>query len=166
MLIEMVVNGQKVSVNAGKDQTLLDLLREKMLLTGTKKGCENGECGACTVLVDGKPVNSCLYPAPRAEGKNITTIEGLGTSWHLHPVQEAFVEVGALQCGYCGPGLILTTKALLDRHPDPSEDQIRRGISGNICRCSGYVKIIEAIKLAAVKLRREGDAAGDDECGW
>lgn len=160
MRIEIEVNGEKRVVSAEKDDTLLDLLREKLRLTGTKKGCENGECGACTVLVDGRPVNSCLYPALRADGKRITTIEGIGTPKKLHLIQEAFVEAGALQCGYCGPGMIMTAMALLNQNPNPTEDQIRQGIAGNICRCSGYVKIVEAIKSAAKKMGAEGGAAG------
>lgn len=160
MRIELVVNGEKRTVNTESDQTLLDLLRDDLHLRGTKKGCENGECGACTVLVEGRPVNSCLYPALRADGKSITTIEGLGTPKKLHIIQEAFVEAGALQCGYCGPGVIMTAKALLDLNPDPTEEQIRQGIAGNICRCSGYVKIVEAIKSAAKRIQTEGGAAG------
>ena len=159
MDIELVVNGRKMAVKAEVGETLLDLLREKLHLLGTKKGCENGECGACTVLVDGVAVNSCLYPAPRANGKNITTIEGLGAPGRLHPIQEAFVEAGALQCGYCGPGMILTAKALLDKNPDPTEDEIRSGLAGNICRCTGYVKIVDAVRSAAKKMRQEGGAA-------
>ncbi len=151
MKIELVVNGENKVVEVDSDDTLLDLLRDKLHLHGTKKGCENGECGACTVLVDGRAVNSCLYSAPRADGKRVTTIEGLGSSKKLHFIQEAFVEVGALQCGYCGPGVIITAKALLDQNPNPTEEEIRAGIAGNICRCSGYVKIVEAIKLAAKK---------------
>lgn len=154
MDIEFFVNGRKTAVSMEENLTLLELLRDRLHLLGTKKGCENGECGACTVLVDGVAVNSCLYPAPRANGKNITTIEGLGAPGRLHPIQEAFVEAGALQCGYCGPGMILTAKALLDKNPDPSEEEVRSGLAGNICRCTGYVKIVEAVMAAAKKMRQ------------
>ena len=123
-----------------------------MLLPGTKRGCDNGECGACTVLIDGEPVNSCLYLAIRAEGKEITTIEGLGTEENLHPLQKAFIQEGSLQCGFCGPGMLMTAKALLDKNPSPTAEEIRQGLSGNLCRCTGYTKIIDGVKTAAREL--------------
>jgi carbon-monoxide dehydrogenase small subunit len=129
-------------------ETLLHVLRERLRLTGTKEGCGKGECGACTVLLDGKPVNSCLVLAFEVDGREVVTIEGLGRG-ELHPLQRAFVEHGAVQCGFCTPGLILAAKALLDEDPDPDEAAIRRGIAGNLCRCTGYVKVVDAIRAAA-----------------
>jgi carbon-monoxide dehydrogenase small subunit len=128
---------------------LLDVIREQTGLTGTKRGCGTGECGACTVLIDGSPVNSCLYLAIRAVGKRITTVEGLGSTEELHPLQKAFIEHAAVQCGFCAPGMLLSAKALLDKNGNPEEPEIRKAIAGNICRCSGYVKIVDAIKNAA-----------------
>lgn len=133
---------------------LIDLLRGPMHQTGTKEGCGEGECGACTVLVDGQAVNSCLYPALEVEGKQITTIEGLMDSHNtLSIIQQAFVDTGAIQCGFCTPGMILSTKALLDKHPEPSEDEIRSALLGNLCRCTGYVQIIQAVQHAAENLK-------------
>lgn len=143
------VNGERLELSVEADKTLLDLLREDLDLTGTKRGCDHGECGACTVLLDGQPVNACLVLAVEADGKDVLTIEGLADGSHLHPLQQAFIEAGAVQCGYCTPGMILTAKALLDENPRPSELEVRRAISGNICRCTGYVKIVEAILQAA-----------------
>ena len=134
-------------------KTLQEVLREDLGLFGTKKGCDTGDCGACTVLMDGKSTLSCLLLAVEAEGKEITTIEGLAQQGELHPVQEAFIENGAIQCGFCTPGMILTAKALLDERPEPDEEEIRLGISGNLCRCTGYTKIVAAIRAAAVKAR-------------
>ncbi len=130
-------------------RTLADVLREELQLTGTKQSCSEGACGTCTVLLDGAPVRSCLLLAADVEGKEITTIEGLAQDGKLHPIQEAFVEHYAIQCGFCTPGMILTAKALLDKNPHPTEEEIRSAISGNICRCTGYAKIVEAIRAAS-----------------
>lgn len=147
--IRLVVNGEPYEVAVRPRETLLDVLRNRLGLTGTKKGCDVGDCGTCTVLMDGKPVSSCLVLAVDARDKEITTIEGLSDGDRLHPIQKAFVEQGAVQCGFCTPGMIMTAKALLDENSNPTEDEIREAIAGNICRCTGYVKIIEAIKAAA-----------------
>jgi len=148
-LIELKVNGEAYEVAIEPRRTLLEVLREHLGLTGTKQGCNEGECGSCTVLMDGEPVNSCLVLAVEAKDKDILTIEGLAEGQKLHPLQEAFIKHGAFQCGFCTPGMILSAKALLDRNPQPTEEEIRRGISGNLCRCTGYVKIIEAIRAVA-----------------
>ncbi|MGI6332843.1 MAG: (2Fe-2S)-binding protein [Zhaonellaceae bacterium] len=153
--LEFVLNGEQVSVEVVPSTTLLEVLREEFALLGTKKGCGLGECGACTVLLDGKPVNSCLLPAVKAAGCQVETIEGLGKKGKLHPLQQAFVEVGAVQCGFCTPGMIMSAKALLDNNPDPSPEEIRLAISGNICRCTGYGKIVEAVSRAANMLKEE-----------
>jgi len=144
--IEFIVNGQQYSVFVEPKDTLLDVLREQLGLTGTKKGCDMGECGACTVLIENKPYNSCLVLAVDARGKRIITIEGLAKGEELHPLQRAFIEHGAVQCGFCTPGLILTSKALLEENPIPSEEEIKRALSGNLCRCTGYVSVIKAIQ--------------------
>jgi len=146
--IKITVNKQEYELAVEPNLTLLDLLRNTMGLTGTKKGCDEGDCGACTVLLDGKPVSSCLVLAVQANGKDILTIEGVGleNGAVLHPLQKAFVENGAIQCGFCTPGMILSAKALLDRNPHPSREEIQRAISGNLCRCTGYQKIVEAIE--------------------
>ena len=133
--------------------TLLDFLREELGMKGTKKGCDSGQCGACTVIMDGKPINACLVLATQADGKEILTIEGLSSGKRLHPLQEAFAEEGAVQCGFCTPGMILSAKALLDDKKDPSEEEIREALSGNLCRCTGYVKIIKAVQKAATTMR-------------
>ena len=146
-LIHLTINDQQYEVAVEPNQTLVDLLRYQLGLTGTKKGCEMGDCGSCTVILDGKAVNSCLVLALQADGRNIQTIEGLETGEGLHPVQEAFVEKGAIQCGFCSSGMILSAKTLLDQKPNPSETEIRRALSGNLCRCTGYQKIIEAVKF-------------------
>lgn len=151
--IEVTVNGVRHKLRVKPWDTLLDVIRDQLGLTGTKEGCGLGECGACTVIMDGKTVNSCLVLAPEADGKEITTIEGLAEDDKLHPIQEAFIECGGLQCGFCTPGMVISTKALLDENPNPSEEEIRRGIAGNFCRCTGYTKIFESIKLASQKLR-------------
>lgn len=148
-LITLIVNDQKYDIAVLPHRTLLQVLREDLGLTGAKHGCGLGECGACTVLVDGLPVNSCLMLAIQAHGCKVTTIEGLASDGRLHPLQEAFVEHGAIQCGFCTPGMILSAKALLDKNPRPTEEEIRGAISGNLCRCTGYQKIVEAIELAS-----------------
>lgn len=133
--------------------TLLDFLREELGMKGTKKGCDSGQCGACTIIMGGKAINACLLLAIQADGKEILTIEGLSSGRRLHPLQEAFVEEGAVQCGFCVPGMILSAKALLDEKKDPSEEEIREALSGNLCRCTGYVKIIKAVQKAAALMR-------------
>lgn len=140
------VNDEKVELMVNPHETLVDLLRKRLRLTGTKKGCGYGECGACTILLDGKPVNSCLVLALTVKGCKITTIEGLAGPEELHPLQKAFRDYGALQCGFCTPGMLLSAKALLERNPHPSKKDIASAISGNICRCTGYLQIIEAIQ--------------------
>jgi carbon-monoxide dehydrogenase small subunit len=150
--IGLTVNGALYELNVQPWETLLEVIRDKLGLTGTKEGCGLGECGACTVIMEGKTVNSCLVLAVEADGKQITTIEGLADGDKLHPLQEAFIETGGLQCGFCTPGMIMSAKALLDKNPHPSEEEIRRGIAGNLCRCTGYTKIIESISSAARKM--------------
>jgi carbon-monoxide dehydrogenase small subunit len=147
--IEFRVNGKKAQLSVDGNQTLLELLREQLDLTGTKKGCDSGDCGACTVLMDGRPVNACLVLAAEVAGSDITTIEGLGQHDNLHPLQQAFVDYNAVQCGFCTPGMILTASALLDENPDPTEGDIRQYLQGNLCRCTGYCKIVQAIQAAA-----------------
>ncbi len=145
----LTVNRETYDVVANPNRTLIEVLRDDLHLTGTKEGCGEGVCGSCTVLVDGRPVRSCLTLAAAAEGKEITTIEGLSEGEKLHPVQEAFVSHHAIQCGFCSPGMILTSYALLRENPNPTEEEIRRAISGNVCRCTGYAKIVEAVKSLA-----------------
>lgn len=145
-LITLNVNGTDHELAVNPNQTLADLIRYDIGLTGTKKGCEAGECGACTVIMDGRPINSCLVLAVQANGRTILTIEGMETNEGLHPVQKAFVDKGAIQCGFCTSGMILSAKALLDRNTHPTESEIRMAISGNLCRCTGYQKIVEAIE--------------------
>lgn len=148
--IRLRVNGENYDLELKSSRTLLDVLRGEIGLTGTKRGCDTGDCGACTVLMDGKPVTSCLVLAVDAEGKEILTIEGISSvPLKFHPLQTAFLKYGAVQCGYCTPGMILSAKALLDRNPNPTEQEIKRAIAGNLCRCTGYVKIVEAIQAAA-----------------
>ena len=143
------LNGEEVTVQVKPSATLVEVLRDQLELTGTKVACGEGECGACTVLLDGKPVNSCLVPALKAHGREVLTVEGLASLGELHPLQKAFVEHGAVQCGYCTPGMLMSAKALLDHNPNPTEDEVRLAISGNLCRCTGYAKIVEAIKAAS-----------------
>lgn len=145
-LIQMTINDRAYEVAVAPNKTLADLIRYDLGLTGTKKGCDTGDCGACTVILNGDPVNSCLVLAVQADNAVIETIEGLSTDAGLHPLQQAFVEKGAIQCGFCTPGMILSAKNLLDKHPAPTEQEIREGISGNLCRCTGYQKIFEAIE--------------------
>ncbi|MBI4887079.1 MAG: (2Fe-2S)-binding protein [Acidobacteria bacterium] len=143
------VNGEPRTASVPPETTLLRLLREQFNLTGAKLGCDVGDCGACTVMVDGKSVNSCLMLAGQADGRDVLTIEGLATLERLHPLQEAFEQLGSLQCGFCGPGILMSAKALLDENPDPSEQDIRDALAGNLCRCTGYIKMIEAIQGVA-----------------
>jgi len=152
------VNGTPRSVTTDPQRRLLDVLREELRLTGTKYGCGEGQCGACTVHLDGEPARSCLLPVTAADGKSVTTIEGLAAGESLHPVQEAFLEEGALQCGYCTSGMILAAAALLRETPDPTDEQIVAALNGHLCRCNGYVKIVQAVRRAAVttKARRRG----------
>jgi len=152
--IEFVLNGKPTKALVKPNTTLLDLLHNELKLTGTKKGCDRGDCGACTVQLDGRAVNSCLVLAPQVAGKRVTTIEGIGSEGNLHPLQEAFVDFDAVQCGYCIPGLIMCAKALLEENPNPTRDEIRNYVSGNLCRCTGYLHQIDAIKAAAEKIER------------
>ncbi len=152
--VNLKVNGVEKAVTTDSRRRLLDVLREELHLTGTKYGCGEGQCGACTVLMDGKPVRSCVLPVTAADRKSITTIEGLARGDKLHPVQEAFIEEGAMQCGYCTSGMILSAVALLRENPEPNDEEIVAGMDGNICRCNGYVKIIGAVRRAADKMRR------------
>ena len=150
--LRVTVNGDKYHLLIESNRTLLDVIRNEMDLTGTKNGCEMGECGACTVLVNGRPINSCLMLALEADGKEVVTIEGLGEGENLDPVQEAFIERGAIQCGFCTPGMIMSAKALLDKNPKADDEEIKKGLRGNLCRCTGYVKIIDAVKAAGQKM--------------
>ena len=164
-LIHLTINNRDYEVAVEPNQTLVDLLRYQLGLTGTKKGCELGDCGSCTVIMEGRPVNSCLVLAVQANGKTITTIEGLETEEGFHPVQSAFIEKGAIQCGFCTSGMILSAKSLLDRNPHPTETEIRRAISGNLCRCTGYQKIVEAVKSAGSKPEKPHAASADAPVG-
>jgi aerobic-type carbon monoxide dehydrogenase small subunit (CoxS/CutS family) len=152
-IIHLSINDENYEVIARPRESLLDVLRNKLKLTGTKIGCNEGDCGACTVIMDGRSVNACLVLAVEAEGHKIITIEGLARGAEIHPLQEAFVKHGGFQCGYCTPGMLLSAKALLDEIPDPTEAEIRKGISGNLCRCTGYTKIVESIREAARTMR-------------
>lgn len=153
-LIKLTVNGEEYEVAIEPNRSLLDVLRDDLELTGTKKGCETGDCGACTVVLDGKTVNACLILAVSANGKSILTIEGVAQGGKLHPVQEAFIEHGAIQCGYCTPGMILSAKSLLEENPRPTEWEVREAIAGNLCRCTGYVKIVKAILAVAEEMAK------------
>lgn len=152
MKIKLTVNGTTHELMVSPWRTLLEVLREDLGLTGTKEGCGVGECGACTVIMDGHTVNSCILLAAAVDGKEITTIEGLAANGKLHPVQQAFIEEGGLQCGFCTPGMIMSAKALLDENPSPTDEEIKSSIAGNTCRCTGYTKIIASIKTAAGKM--------------
>ncbi len=155
--ISLTINGEPRTLATPANRTLLQLLREDLGLTGTKDGCSEGECGACTVIMDGQPVNACLVLAAQADGRQIITIEGLGTREHPHPLQQAFVDDGAVQCGYCIPGIIMSSYALLKANAKPSEEEIRQAIAGNLCRCTGYTKIVTAVKTAAGHMASEQD---------
>ena len=153
VVLTLDVNGESSELLIPVHKTLLEVLREEMHLTGTKHGCELGECGTCTVLVDGKPELSCLVLPIQVQGRAITTVEGMATGSELHPLQQAFAELGAAQCGYCTPGILLASKSLLDDNPQPTRDEIREALAGNLCRCTGYTKILQAVELAAERMR-------------
>jgi len=155
VIIDFIVNDREYSIDVEPDMRLIDVLRNKLGLTGVKEGCGEGECGACTVLIDGDAVNSCLVMAVQARGKKIITIEGLEKNGELDPLQSAFIENGAVQCGYCTPGMIMSAKALLIKNPKPSEEEIREAIAGNICRCTGYNNIVKAVKMASNNLTED-----------
>ena len=159
MLVKLKVNGELRQADVSPETTLLKMLREDLELTGAKLGCDVGDCGTCTVIVDGESVNSCLMLAAKAEGSEITTIEGLATSADLHPLQKSFEELGALQCGFCGPGMLMSAKHLLDKNPEPSVHEIKDALAGNLCRCTGYTKIIEAIQDAGRAMSESGAPA-------
>ncbi|TEB17212.1 Nicotinate dehydrogenase small FeS subunit [Pelotomaculum sp. FP] len=152
-MLSFILNGEKTVVEVAPSDMLVDVLRDKLLLTGTKKGCGKGECGACTVIMNGEAVNSCMVPALKAEGAVVETIEGIGSPDKFHPLQESFMDHGAIQCGFCTPGMIMSSKALLDKNLTPSREDIREAVSGNICRCTGYVKIETAVSAAAKQIR-------------
>lgn len=153
MKVSFTLNGKPVSCEVKAEEVLVDTIREKFCLTGTKRGCGTGDCGTCTVLLDGEPVRSCILLTAMVEGKSVTTIEGVGTIDNLHPVQQAFIDASAIQCGFCTPGMVLVTIALLEKNPNPTEDEIRTALSGNLCRCTGYEKIVKAVKLAADRMQ-------------
>ena len=151
--ITIKVNGDLREIAVPVNKTLLDVIREDLQLTGTNKGCDRGDCGACTVILDGKSVNSCMVLAIEANGKELLTIEGLADKDKLHPLQQAFMDMGAVQCGFCTPGMIMASKALLDKNPDPTEAEVREALTGNLCRCTGYAGIVEAVLAAAAEGR-------------
>jgi aerobic-type carbon monoxide dehydrogenase small subunit (CoxS/CutS family) len=171
VVLHLVVNGEPVEVAVPSHKTLLEVLREDLGLTGTKHGCELGECGACTVLVDGEPVLSCLALPIELEGRKIVTVEGLAVGSTLHPLQAAFAELGAAQCGYCTPGILLVAKALLDRNEAPTRREIQESLSGNLCRCTGYHQILDAVELvvrrsrSSTRKRSNGDPCGGPQAG-
>jgi len=158
--IRLNVNGTEYDIAVRPHATLLEVLREDLGLIGTKEGCGEGECGACTVIIEGKAANSCIVLALEADGKEVTTIEGLADGGKLHPIQEAFVEIGGLQCGFCTPGMMMTATALLSKNPNPTEAEVRDAIRGNLCRCTGYVNIVKAIQLAGKKMQAGGATEG------
>jgi carbon-monoxide dehydrogenase small subunit len=149
VLVNLVVNGEKRTADVPSSMTLVELLRERLGLTGTKVGCGRGDCGGCTVLLDGEPANACLVFAAQCEGRDVTTIEGLSRDGHLDRIQKAFADAGAVQCGFCTPGMVMSTSAFLSRNPHPTRDEAAVGVSGNLCRCTGYVKIVDAVLRAA-----------------
>jgi carbon-monoxide dehydrogenase small subunit len=153
--IKFTLNNEIVETSVQPGETLAETLRQRFKLTGTKIGCNEGECGACTVLINGEPVVSCILPSVKVHKCEVLTIEGIGNSDGLHPIQKAFLDAGAVQCGYCTPGMVLSTKALLDKNPTPPEKEIRDALSGNICRCTGYVQILDAVKLAGDRLNKD-----------
>jgi len=161
--LQLTVNGEPNDVLVAAHKTLLEVLREDLGLTGTKHGCELGECGTCTVLVDDVPVLSCLALPVELEGAAIETVEGMATGSRLHPLQQAFAELGAAQCGYCTPGILMTAQALLQDEPAPGRERIREALAGNLCRCTGYTKILDAVELAALRMARPAPVAGDRE---
>jgi aerobic carbon-monoxide dehydrogenase small subunit len=154
-LLTMTVNGNEIDVAVTPNTTLLEVLRDDLGFTGVKEGCSEGVCGACTVLMNGAPIRSCITLALEAEGASVTTIEGLASRGHLHPVQQAFIDQGAVQCGFCTPGMILSSKALLDRSPHPADDEIKTALAGNFCRCTGYRKILDAVRSVATRSTAE-----------
>ncbi len=151
--MSVTINGRKIDAAVSPSETLIEFLRTRLNLSGTKEGCGSGDCGACTVILNGKAVNSCLVLAIETHGGSVTTIEGLNSDGQLHPLQQAFIDNGTVQCGFCTPGMIMSAKALLDENPNPSEDDIRLGLAGNLCRCTGYVSIMNAVTAAAKELR-------------
>lgn len=152
-ILSFTLNGELTEVAVAPSDMLVDVLRDKLNLIGSKKGCGQGECGACTVIMNGEAVTSCIVPALKAQGAVVETIEGIGSPDHLHPLQESFMDLGAIQCGFCTPGMIMSSKALLDKNEQPTREEIREAISGNICRCTGYVKIEKAVTVAAKKIK-------------
>jgi len=160
--ISLVVNGEPTEASFAPHKTLLEVLREDLRLTGTKHGCELGECGTCAVLVDGQPVLSCLLLGMACEGRSVETVEGMAQGPVLHPLQETFADLGAAQCGYCTPGFLLTAAALIRENPSPSREDIKQALAGNLCRCTGYIKIYEAVELAAARLRGESAEPSDE----
>jgi len=163
LMIELTINGKKRKVETTPSTRLLDLIRDDLHLPGTKEGCGKGECGACTVIMNGELIASCLVLAPQADGAVITTIEGIGSGDHLDPIQEAFIETGAVQCGFCIPGMILAVKKLLEENLHPDQEEIKRGISGNLCRCTGYQKIFDAVRVAANRLSNRDNGRGEKD---
>ncbi len=160
--IEFTINGRCENLPVEPLETLLTVIRDRLGLTGTKKGCDGGECGACTILLDGEPVLSCLTPAVTVHGRTVTTIEGLAINGHLHRIQAAFIEKGAVQCGFCSPGMIMATAGILAKNPHPNETEIRQGLAGNLCRCTGYQKIVDAVLWASTD-QKQGKERGSDE---
>ncbi len=155
--INLKINGKSYRLSTNEDMRLIDVLRDELGLLGSKEGCGEGECGACTILMEGRTVNACMVMAFQTDEKEIITIEGLSNGEQLHPIQQAFIEIGAVQCGFCTPGMILSAKAILDKDTNPTREMIRQGISGNLCRCTGYAKIVDAIELAGKLLRNGGN---------